>query len=118
MRRLSPARASARLGGHTVQNVRVCLAVLILAATVSACSSGNGGRRAETPPGVLASSAANSRVERCLDRLMEHARTQGLPNKRSLALQSKLTHEDTSLTTPERALMQQWLATLADAPTP
>jgi hypothetical protein len=31
--------------------VRVYLAVLILAATVSACSSGNGGRRAETPSG-------------------------------------------------------------------
>jgi hypothetical protein len=61
--------------------VRVYLAVLILAATVSACSSGNGGGRAATPSGVQASSAANSRVERCVDRLMEHARTQGLPNK-------------------------------------
>jgi hypothetical protein len=78
---MSPDARSARSGGHTVQNVRVCLAVLILAANVSACSSGNGGRRAETPSGVLASSAANGRVERCVDRLMEHARTQGLPNK-------------------------------------
>jgi AcrR family transcriptional regulator len=31
-------------------------------------------------------------------------------------LQSKLSHEDTPLTPPELALMQQWLATLADAP--
>jgi len=31
-------------------------------------------------------------------------------------LQSKLSHEDTPLTAPELALMQQWLATLADAP--
>jgi hypothetical protein len=45
--------------------VRVCFAVLLLAATVSACSSGK----------------ANSRVERCVDRLMQHARTQDLPNK-------------------------------------
>jgi hypothetical protein len=49
--------------------VRVCFAVLILAATVSACSSGND------------SSAVNSRVERCVDRLMQHARTEDLPNK-------------------------------------
>jgi hypothetical protein len=45
--------------------VRVCFAVLLLAATLSACSSGK----------------ANSRVERCVDRLMQHARTQDLPNK-------------------------------------
>jgi hypothetical protein len=45
--------------------VRVCFAVLILAAMVSACSS----------------SKANSRVERCVDRLMQHASTQDLPNK-------------------------------------
>ena len=45
--------------------MRVCFAVLILAAMVSACSSGK----------------ANSRVERCVDRLMQHARTQDLPNK-------------------------------------
>lgn len=31
-------------------------------------------------------------------------------------LKSKLAHEDTPLTTPERALMEQWLTTLADAP--
>jgi AcrR family transcriptional regulator len=31
-------------------------------------------------------------------------------------LQSKLAAEDTPLTAPERALMEQWLATLADAP--
>lgn len=31
-------------------------------------------------------------------------------------LSSKLTAEDTPLTEPERALMQQWLTTLADAP--
>ena len=43
----------------------VSFAVLILAATLSACSSGK----------------SNSRVERCVDRLMEHARTQDLPNK-------------------------------------
>jgi hypothetical protein len=61
--------------------VRVYFAVLILAATVSACSSGNGGGRADMPSGGQASSAANSRVERCVDRLMEHASTQGLPNK-------------------------------------
>jgi len=30
-------------------------------------------------------------------------------------LSSKLAAEDTPLTEPERALMQQWLATLADA---
>jgi AcrR family transcriptional regulator len=34
----------------------------------------------------------------------------------AVTLQSKLTQEDTPLTAPERALMQQWLATLADAP--
>ena len=52
------------------------------------------------------------------------------PNKRSgrdihaptiataaATLKSKLAVEDTPLTTPERALMEQWLATLADAPT-
>jgi AcrR family transcriptional regulator len=32
-------------------------------------------------------------------------------------LKSKLAVEDTPLTAPERALMEQWLATLADAPT-
>jgi hypothetical protein len=46
-------------------NVRICFAVLLLAATLSACSSGK----------------ASSRVERCVDRLMQHASTQGLPNK-------------------------------------
>ena len=45
--------------------MRVWFAVLLLAATVSACSSGK----------------ANSRVERCVDRLMQHANTQDLPNK-------------------------------------
>jgi AcrR family transcriptional regulator len=33
-------------------------------------------------------------------------------------LKSKLAGEDTPLTEPERALMQQWLTTLADAPVP
>jgi hypothetical protein len=32
-------------------------------------------------------------------------------------LNSKLALEDTALTAPERTLMQQWLTTLADAPT-
>ena len=32
-------------------------------------------------------------------------------------LQSKLAHEHTPLTAPEQALMEQWLTTLADAPT-
>ena len=32
-------------------------------------------------------------------------------------LKSKITVEDTLLTAPERALMKQWLTTLADAPT-
>jgi hypothetical protein len=32
-------------------------------------------------------------------------------------LKSKLAVEDTPLTAPERALMEQWLTTLADAPT-
>jgi len=45
--------------------VRVCFAVLLLAATLSACSSGK----------------ANSRTERCVDRLMQHASTQGLPKE-------------------------------------
>ena len=31
-------------------------------------------------------------------------------------LQSKLAHQDTPLTAPEQALMEQWLRTLADAP--
>jgi AcrR family transcriptional regulator len=31
-------------------------------------------------------------------------------------LQSKLAHEDTQLSAPEQALMEQWLTTLADAP--
>jgi AcrR family transcriptional regulator len=31
-------------------------------------------------------------------------------------LQSKLAHQDTPLTAPEQALMEQWLTTLADAP--
>jgi AcrR family transcriptional regulator len=31
-------------------------------------------------------------------------------------LKSKLAHEDTALSAPERALMEQWLTTLADAP--
>jgi hypothetical protein len=61
--------------------VRLYLAVLILAATVSGCGSGNGGRRAETPSSVPTSSAANSRVERCVDRLLEHSRTQDVPDK-------------------------------------
>jgi hypothetical protein len=50
--------------------VRVYFAVLILAATVSACSLG-----------IKASSAANTRVERCVDRLLQHARTPDSPNK-------------------------------------
>ena len=49
--------------------MRFYWAVLILAATVSACDSGNGGRRAD------------SRVERCVDRLLEHARMQDVPDK-------------------------------------
>jgi hypothetical protein len=61
--------------------VRVYFAMLILAATLSACSSGNGGPRADTPSGVQASSAANSRVERCVDRLLQHSTTQNLPDK-------------------------------------
>jgi hypothetical protein len=61
--------------------VRVYFAALIFVATVSACSSGNSGRRAETPSSVTTSSAANSRVERCVDRLLEHARPQDLANK-------------------------------------
>ena len=44
--------------------MRVCFAVLLLAATVSGCSSGK----------------ANSKVERCVDRLMQHARKQDLSN--------------------------------------
>jgi hypothetical protein len=32
-------------------------------------------------------------------------------------LKSKLAGEDTTLTAPERALMEQWLTPLADAPT-
>lgn len=62
-------------------NVRFYVAVLIFAATVGACGSGNGGRRAETPSSVRTSPAANSRVERCVDRLLEHATTQDLPDK-------------------------------------
>jgi hypothetical protein len=61
--------------------VRVYFAALIFVATVSACSSGNGGRRAETPSSVPTSSAANSRVERCVDRLLQHARPQDLADK-------------------------------------
>ena len=46
-------------------NVRVCFAVLLLTATLSARSSGK----------------TNSRTERCVDLLMQHASTQSLPNK-------------------------------------
>ena len=59
-------------------------AVVILAATVSACGAGNGGRRAETSASERPLSAANSRVERCIDRLMQHADTKGVPNRESL----------------------------------
>ncbi len=76
-----PLTTPQRGGWSYSSKVRVYFAVLILAATVSACSSGNGGRRAETPSGVQASSAANGRVERCVDRLLQHARTHDLPNK-------------------------------------
>ena len=79
--RLGPA--AARLGAYS-QNVRVCLAVLILATTVSACGSGNGGRRAEMSSSARPLSAANRRVERCIDRLMQHANTEGVPDSQSL----------------------------------
>lgn len=46
------------------------------------------------------------------------ARDAGAPTIATVAvtLKSKLAVEDTPLTEPERALMEQWLATLADAP--
>ena len=76
--RLRPA--ATRLAAYS-QNVRVCLTVLILATTVSACGSGNGGRRAETSSSVHTLSAANSRLERCVDRLLQHAGSQDVPDK-------------------------------------
>lgn len=76
-----PRRGRSTSGSSYSPNVRVYFAVLILAATVSACSSGNGGRRAETPSGVQASSSTNRRVERCVDRLLQHGRAQDLHNK-------------------------------------
>jgi hypothetical protein len=53
--------------------VRFYFAVLIFAATVSACGSGTGGQRGEAPSSTRVSREANSRVERCVDRLMQHA---------------------------------------------
>ena len=76
-----PLTGPQRAGWSYSSNVRLYFAVLILAATVSACSSGNGGRRPETPSSVQTSSAANSRVERCVDLLLRHARTQDVPDK-------------------------------------
>jgi hypothetical protein len=54
-------------------NVRFYLAVLIFASIVSACGSDNGGQRAEAPSSTRASPEANGRLERCVDRLMQHA---------------------------------------------
>jgi len=47
------------------------------------------------------------------------AREAGAPTMATAAatLQSKLAAEDTPLTAPEKALLKQWLTTLADAPT-
>jgi hypothetical protein len=54
-------------------NVRFYLAVLIFASIVSACGSGNGGQRAEAPSSTRVSPEVNGKVERCVDRLMQHA---------------------------------------------
>jgi hypothetical protein len=62
-------------------NVPFFLAVLIFAAIVSACGSGNGGRRVETASSTHTSPAAKSRVEHCVDRLMQHS-TEAAVNKR------------------------------------
>ena len=62
--------------------MRFYLAVLILAATVSACGSGNGGRRAETATTASPSQAAASRIKRCVDRLLQHATTQNVAARR------------------------------------
>ena len=61
--------------------MRFYLAILIFAVTISACSSGNSGQRAETSSGTHASSTANSRVERCVDRLLQHSKAQDVPDK-------------------------------------
>ena len=75
-----PPDEAQRAGSYS-WNVCVYLAVLILAATVSACGSGNSGRRAGTASSLHASAAATSSLERCIDRLLQHARTQDLPSK-------------------------------------
>jgi hypothetical protein len=50
--------------------VRVYVAVLIIGVTISACGSGSGERRNETPSSAGLSPPAANRIERCVDRLL------------------------------------------------
>lgn len=61
-------------------DVRGYLGLLILVATVSACGSGSGGRR-DTPSSARFASAATSRIDRCVDRLLQDTTTQGAAEK-------------------------------------
>jgi hypothetical protein len=62
--------------------VRLSLVVLILVATASACGSGKSEQRGEMPTGASPSPAAASRINRCVDRLMQHATTQSAVARR------------------------------------
>jgi len=51
------------------------LAILLFAAALSACGSGSGDRRDEAPSTANRSPATISRIERCVDRLLQDATT-------------------------------------------
>jgi hypothetical protein len=55
---------------HTVRTVRIHLALLIFVASVSACGSGNGGMH-DTESSARSPSSRTSRIDRCVDRLLQ-----------------------------------------------
>jgi hypothetical protein len=65
-----------RVDGRTAQTVRLSFPLLILVgAVLSACGSGSGERRDEAQSTVRRAPAATSRIERCVDRLLQAATT-------------------------------------------
>lgn len=85
-RRFEPADS------HKVQGVRVYLAVLMLAATVSACGSGCSGRQEETASSARLSSPAASRIERCVDRLLGNTTTQNAADRKAARRYARMTY--------------------------